>query len=96
MSGFIGEAEYVSIRRIGKWPVRVYQTIGREVAEPFCVTPIARGGWMNGCLVSGRTLDEAVDRLTATMPSILRFHRDHGMNPKPAPWPVVSLGSVQP
>lgn len=94
MSAFIGEAEYVSIRRVGKWPVRVYQTIGRDVAEPFCVAPIARGGRMNGCLVSGRTLDEAVDRLAATMPKILRFHREQGMSPKPAPWPVVSIESV--
>jgi len=91
MSEFVGEMEYVSMRRAGKYPVRVYQTIGGNAREPYCVCPIAKGGVLNGCLAQGRTVDEAIDRLTAMLPSILKFHREGGSYPKPAPLPLLTL-----
>jgi len=96
VSYFVGNAEYFAIRRIGKWPVRVYQDIGRERGEAtFCVAPVARGGWLDGCLAQGATLDEAIDRLAAMMPSTMKFwRREVGMSPKPVPWPAVTLGGL--
>ena len=85
------EAEYFAERKARGYPVRVYQTLG-EPCDPFCVVPVAHGGALDGCFASGKTLNEAIDRLDAILPSIIKFwRREIGYVPKPAPAPSLTI-----